>query len=82
MVKANRLEFVAKVLHDLVLDAQLKCEAIKGKNPEQNCLRYNSQLRISGFSLGVHIATYFCRNMPKNEINANINDRIATLNGK
>lgn len=82
MINANRLEFVAQVLRDLVVDAQMKCDAIKRTEPEKECLRDNSQLHISGFSLGAHIATYFCRIMPKNGINAADDDQIAKLNGK
>ncbi|XP_031617380.1 uncharacterized protein LOC116337153 isoform X2 [Contarinia nasturtii] len=57
MVKTRRLEYVAKLGRNLVLDVIQKCITSK----RQQCLRSLSQVDVSGWSLGAHIAGLTCQ---------------------
>ncbi|XP_031628184.1 uncharacterized protein LOC116343978 [Contarinia nasturtii] len=57
MVKTGRLEYVAKMTRDLVFNVRGKCL----ETPERRCLKNLSQVDISGFSFGAHIAGKTCQ---------------------
>ncbi|XP_031635213.1 uncharacterized protein LOC116348369 [Contarinia nasturtii] len=56
MVTTKRLEFVARLARDVVLGVRQKCLA----TPERQCLRHLSQVDVSGFSFGAHVAGRTC----------------------
>lgn len=78
-IKSKRLEFVAGELADIITKAQSECERIQRSVATKNCLRFNSQITVTGFSLGAHIGAFFCRLM--NENSKNQTDKIAKLIG-
>lgn len=51
-VSSKRLEYVAKMTRDLVLNVQKKCL----KSNRQSCLRHMSQVDVTGQSFGFHIS--------------------------
>ncbi|XP_031635746.1 uncharacterized protein LOC116348774 [Contarinia nasturtii] len=57
MVKTRRLEYVAKMARDLVFGVRAKCLA----TTERTCLRNLSQVDVTGFSFGAHIAGRTCQ---------------------
>lgn len=63
MVQSGYFEFVAKVVRIVVVAAQEKCIIFKEDDPSDKCLRYNSQIKVHGYSTGAHIGAYFCRSM-------------------
>ncbi|XP_031617559.1 uncharacterized protein LOC116337274 [Contarinia nasturtii] len=58
MVKTKRLEFVAKQVRDLVLNVREKC--LNDTHSSVSCLKHMSQVEISGYSFGGHIASRTC----------------------
>lgn len=56
MVEDHRMQFVAKLTRDLVVDVRDQCV----KNGVPGCLRNLSQITMLGFSLGAHIASQAC----------------------
>ncbi|XP_031635977.1 phospholipase A1 1-like [Contarinia nasturtii] len=57
MIKTRRLEYVAKMARDLVFGVRGKCLA----TTERTCLRNFSQVDVTGFSFGAHIAGRTCQ---------------------
>ncbi|XP_031635215.1 uncharacterized protein LOC116348370 isoform X2 [Contarinia nasturtii] len=56
LVSSKRLEYVAKMARDLVLEVQRKCVT----STRRQCLRNLSQVDVTGFSFGAHIAARTC----------------------
>ncbi|XP_031635211.1 uncharacterized protein LOC116348367 isoform X2 [Contarinia nasturtii] len=56
MVTTNRLEYVAKLARDLVLGVREKCV----QSNRKSCLKSLSQVDVSGFSFGAHVAGRTC----------------------
>lgn len=59
MVKTHRLQYVAKVARNLILNVRDRCM----KNGAPGCLRNMSQITMLGFSFGAHIASQTCINL-------------------
>lgn len=57
MVRSKRLEFVAKTARDLVIGVRNYCE----KNKRKTALKRMSEVDITGFSYGAHIASKTCQ---------------------
>ncbi|XP_031617558.1 uncharacterized protein LOC116337273 [Contarinia nasturtii] len=58
MVKTRRLEFVAKQARDFVLNVRERC--LNDPLSSASCLKHMSQVEISGYSFGGHIASRTC----------------------
>ncbi|XP_031635206.1 uncharacterized protein LOC116348364 [Contarinia nasturtii] len=57
LVKSKRLDFAAKLARDIVLGVRDKCVQSEGRQ----CLRHMSQVDVSGFSFGAHMAGRACQ---------------------
>nr|ACI22681.1 lipase-like protein 1 [Orseolia oryzae] len=57
MVKTNRLDFVAWQIRDLVSRVRFQCI----RSRKKSCLNSLSQVDISGFSFGAHLASRTCQ---------------------
>lgn len=74
MVKNRRLEYVAKMARDLVLGVREKGVA------NRRGLRSLSQLDISGYSFGSHIAGQTCQYL-REKVGARTNEKVRLLLG-